>query len=83
MTDGLSEPFVVADVYCNGLAEVEYVGGGNFRFVFYAMMHGERVAVAKLVAPAEAVPEAANMAPAAVVERQLGVVFSIMHGSRH
>lgn len=66
MTDELTEPFVVADVYCNGLAEVEYVGGGNFRFVFFCLMHGERVAVAKLVAPAEAVPPAVLMAAKAV-----------------
>lgn len=77
------EPFVVPDIYCNGLGEVEYVGGGNFRFTFFALQHGERVAVAKLVCNAETVPAATHMALCAVVEHQLGRVFTTWQGNRH
>lgn len=77
------EPFVVPDTYVNGLGEVEYVGGGDFRFTFFSLQHGERVAVAKLVCSAETVPAAAHMALSAVVERQLEKVFTTWRGSRH
>lgn len=60
----------VPDIFVSGLGEVEDLGGGCFRFVFYARHKGdngeEMVIVAKLVAPMEAVPPAVIMAAKAV-----------------
>ncbi|HET8700390.1 MAG TPA: hypothetical protein VFL97_01845 [Nitrococcus sp.] len=66
MAGDLVEPFGIPDVFVSGLAEVEDVGGGCMRFVFYARHDGERQVVAKLVAPIDAVPPAVMMAAKAV-----------------
>lgn len=64
------EPVPVMDIFVSGLGEVEDLGGGCFRFTFFAKRHigdsEELVAVAKLVAPAEAVPPALLLAARAV-----------------
>ena len=66
----LSNPGRVPDTFVSGLGEVEDLGGGCFRFVFFSIHktdHGEEmVVVAKLVAPLEAVPPALIMAATAV-----------------
>lgn len=66
----LTDPGVVLDTFVSGLGEVEDVGGGCFRFTFYAKHHGdggdELVVVAKLVAPMEAVPPALFLAARAI-----------------
>lgn len=60
----------VLDTFVSGLGDVEDVGGGCFRFVFYAKHHtadGEELTVvAKLVAPMEAVPPALFLAARAI-----------------
>jgi hypothetical protein len=66
MTTDLTEPFGVPDIFVSGLAEVEDIGGGVMRFIFYAHHDGERQVVAKLVAPVDAVPTAVTMAAKAV-----------------
>lgn len=66
MATDLVEPFGVPDTFVSGLAEVEDIGGGVMRFVFYALHDGERQVVAKLVAPTNAVPAAVMMASKAV-----------------
>lgn len=66
----MSEPVPVLDIFVSGLGEVEDLGGGVFRFTFFAKHHGpsgeEQIVVAKLVAPCEAVPPALIMAAKAV-----------------
>ncbi len=58
----LIEPYAVQDTYVSGLAEVEDIGGGNYRFTFFCREHHddheEWTVVAKLIAPLEAVPPA-------------------------
>ena len=61
----------VPDTFVSGLGEVEDVGGGCFRFSFFAKQHGddgseELVVVARLVAPMEAVPPALFLAAKAI-----------------
>jgi hypothetical protein len=60
----------VSDIFVSGLGEVEDIGGGCFRFTFFSKRHigddEEWVAVAKLVAPREAVPSALLMAAKAI-----------------
>lgn len=71
-TEGLRlvETFGVSDVFVSGLGEVEDVGGGCYRFTFYAKQHidgtEEPVVVAKLIAPMEAVPPALFLAARAI-----------------
>ena len=57
----LLDLFSVRDVFVNGLASVEDIGGGNLRFVFYAVQDRERVVAAKLVMSAVAVPDAMHL----------------------
>lgn len=55
----LVEALAVPDVYVSGLADVEPLGGGVYRFTFYALQrsaitgHTERVVVAKNICMAE------------------------------
>lgn len=69
-TEHLIEQYGLPDTYVSGLAEVEDLGDGNFRFVFVARKHvgdgEELVIVAKLVAALETVPPAVIMAAKAV-----------------
>lgn len=63
----LVEPVNVPDIFVSGLGEVEDLGGGCFRFVFYSRGgREENVVVAKLVAPREAVPAAILLAAKAI-----------------
>ena len=66
----LTDPGMVLDTFVSGLGMVEDVGGGCYRFTFFAKHHGEAgdelVGVAKLVAPMEAVPPALFMAARAI-----------------
>jgi hypothetical protein len=60
----------VPDTFVSGLGGVEEVGGGCYRFIFFARHQGddgnERTVVAKLVAPMEAVPPALFLAARAI-----------------
>lgn len=69
----LYEPCPIADIFCSGLAKVENVGGGCLRFYLYTLQaplngegEAERVLVAKIVAPASAVPDAILQMAAAI-----------------
>lgn len=66
----LIDPYAVSDTFVSGLGEVEYVGGGCWRFVFYTVQHvdgrEERVVAAKLIAPGDTVPDAVIKASKAV-----------------
>jgi hypothetical protein len=67
---GMIEAFCVPDTFISGLGTIEEVGGGCFRFTFFACQtvagREERIVVAKLIAPLEVVPPAVLMAAKAV-----------------
>lgn len=69
-TGRLSDPGMVPDIFVSGLAEIEDVGGGCFRFTFFTKhkdRDGEEMMVAaRLIAPMEAVPPALFMAARAI-----------------
>lgn len=62
------DPTIVSDVFASGLGEVWDVGGGCYRFVFFANYPSrmEKIIVARLVMPIEAVPPALVLAAKAV-----------------
>lgn len=45
----LVEPFAVPDINVSGIADIEDMGDGNFRFILYARRRQERIVVASLV----------------------------------
>lgn len=45
----LVEPFAVPDITVSGIADIEDMGDGNFRFILYARRRQERIVVASLV----------------------------------
>lgn len=61
---GMVEPVPAPEIFCSGLGGVEEIGGGCLRFYLYVMQSPvdggpqERVIVAKVIAPASAVPDA-------------------------
>jgi hypothetical protein len=57
----LAEPFAVPDVYVSGLWSIEPLEGGNARFLFYTVRHGEPELAASLVAPIASIPPAIMM----------------------
>ncbi|KRB22696.1 hypothetical protein [Mesorhizobium sp. Root172] len=65
----LSEPAIIPDVFCTGLAEAEDLGDGNFRFTLYARQKSmqdyagafDYVIVARLIMPTVAVHQSIQM----------------------
>lgn len=65
----LVEPAIVPDIFCSGLAEVEDLGDGNYRFTLYARQksfqsaesHFDYVIVARLIMPNLAVLQAVEL----------------------
>lgn len=45
----LVEPFAVPDITVSGIADIEDMGDGNFRFILYARRRQERIVVASLI----------------------------------
>lgn len=64
------DAYGVQDIFIGGLGEIEPVGGACLRFVFFSEQHigerEERIVVARLVVPMEAVGPAALAALKAV-----------------
>lgn len=87
---GMIEPVPAPEIFCSGLGGVEDIGGGCLRFYLYVMqqpiedMQGppQRVIVAKIIAPASAVPEAIGKMLQAIgekaVEKATGAVLTIV-----
>jgi hypothetical protein len=55
----LSDPLSVPDTFVEGIGEITKVGG-CVRYTLYAIHHGERIVVARLVWPAALIAEIAN-----------------------
>lgn len=70
----LIEPIAVPDTFVSGLAEVENLGGGNFRFVFYTKQHDAWVISAKLIGSREEVVPVIIMAAKAIGCEMVGRV---------
>ena len=59
----MSEPAIVPEVYCSGLADAEDMGDGNFRFTFYSRQKSlhdyagtfDLIIVARIIMPLAAV----------------------------
>jgi hypothetical protein len=66
----MTDTGMVMDTFVSGLGDVEDVGGGCYRFTFFAKHKDagieELIVVAKLIAPMEAVPPALFMAAKAI-----------------
>lgn len=45
----LVEPFAVPDINVSGIADIEDMGDGNYRFILYAKRRQERIVVASLI----------------------------------
>lgn len=62
----LLEPFGVPDVFVSGLANVESIGGGCYRFTFFTTQDisgsPEMIVSARIIMSGEALPEAITMA---------------------
>ena len=58
----LLELFGVPDTFVSGLGSVEDIGGGNWRFTFFAKHGREDVVVAKLIMSIDALPAAIHLA---------------------
>ncbi len=69
MNQILSEPAIIPDIFCSGLADAEDLGDGNFRFTLYSRQKSmqdyagtfDYVIVARLVMPAGAVHKSIQM----------------------
>ncbi|MBZ9873110.1 hypothetical protein LB542_19875 [Mesorhizobium sp. BR1-1-9] len=65
----LTEPAIVSDIFCSGLADAEDLGDGNYRFTLYARQKSHQdyaggvdfVIVARLIMPAPAVVQSIQM----------------------
>lgn len=58
----LLELFGVPDTFVSGLGSVEDIGGGNWRFTFYAKQGRDDVVVAKIIMSIDALPAAIHLA---------------------
>jgi hypothetical protein len=82
----LTDPRQVADIFVDGLAQIETVAGDYNRYVLYASKRGggmdEHVVVARVIVPKAAVPGILMMAA-----RQLGLSLArkvtFLHGTIH
>jgi hypothetical protein len=86
----LVEPVVIRDTFVSGLARIEDVGGGNFRFTFYTTQRStlftdervEHVVVARIVMPKDAVT-AANAATLAAIKGVSGIIGKVVVDRSH
>lgn len=58
----LSEPAVVGDIYASGIAEVDAIGEGNYRFTLYATQRSnydpdtnDNIIVCRIIMPTHAI----------------------------
>jgi hypothetical protein len=78
--NGLSEIVPVQDIFCSGLGAIEKLEGGNFRIYLYVTQGGdvgqprEKILVAKIIAPASAIPDAVFQMIAAISGRTAGMI---------
>jgi hypothetical protein len=86
----LTEPVVIPDIFASGLARIEDIGGGNFRFTFYTNQRStvypdersEHIVVERLIMPLSAVQQAVQ-ATLIAMEGVQGVVYDIMVERSH
>lgn len=76
---GINENVPIIDTYCSGLGAIEHLPGGDLRFYLYVSQctdngERERVLVAKIIAPASAVPDAVLKMIAAMGEKAVSMI---------
>lgn len=76
---GLHENVPIQDVFCSGLGAIERIEGNCLRFYLYVSQTDdeggqEKLVVAKIVAPAAAVPDAILQMIAAIGDRAVKLV---------
>lgn len=77
---GLQETIAIQDTFCSGLGAIERLEGNCYRFYLYVSQSeeagepAEKVLVAKIVAPAAAVPDAVLQMIAALGERVVNAI---------
>lgn len=83
---GLQENISIQDIFCSGIGAIERIEGNCLRFYLYVSQMTEdgpeKIVVAKLIAPASAVPDAVLQMIAAVSERavkMIPMVADILH----
>lgn len=72
----LIEPYVVGDIFVCGLARVEILKGGNVRFTHFAEATAEdgtteRIVVAKIVMPMDAILDARRLTSEALTKAEM------------
>lgn len=79
------EPVPAPEIFCSGLGGVEDIGGGCLRFYLYVMQRPveavgppQRVIVAKVIAPASAVPDAILKMLASIGRDIGGIALSLL-----
>ncbi|MGE0290391.1 MAG: hypothetical protein AB7I42_25090 [Bradyrhizobium sp.] len=74
----LVEIAVVPDTFVSGLAHIEDIGGGCLRFVCFVCQDGDRIVAARIVMPADALPDAIKKALAASAGHYAGQVAGLL-----
>jgi len=82
----LTEPLIVQDIFASGLADVENLGDGNWRFTFYSQQRSsydgastDNVVVCRIVGSTSAALEAVRTIMLALGHRCCGAVRERLH----
>lgn len=83
---GLIEPVPAPEIFCSGLGGIEDIGGGCLRFYLYVLQQPvefpdcapQKVIVAKVIAPAAAVPDAVQQMVRAISAKAASVVLALV-----
>lgn len=84
MSEMLSEPVVVQDIFVSGLSHMEDLGDGNWRLVFFAKQHSpyggeEFVTVCKIIAPTSAILAGVKTVMTALGKKCCGAMARVTH----
>ena len=77
---GLNENVPIQDIFCSGLGAIEKIEGNCFRFYLYVSQvvddgdAKEKIVVAKIIAPASAIPDAVLQMIAAIGDRAVSMI---------
>lgn len=76
--NGLNQVVPVQDVVCSGLGAVERLSGGLLRFYFYIEENGEKIVAARVIMPAEAVPDGIVKSMVAIGGQKAGAILPLV-----
>lgn len=79
------EPVPAPEIFCSGLGGIEDIGGGCLRFYLYVMQQPvetegppQKVIVAKVIAPASAVPDAVGKMLSAIGHQATTAILKLV-----